>query len=438
MGVGPKNYPNASRFGTGHDLVDRIVFNVVQVVGSILSLLRSSAVASLQAVQMETLHTNPDTPLTAAEVAVALVKNAYDPGELEDEAKYSGISPERLEVMRKLTGNPPGPEALVDQWRRGLIDDAMFVHGLRSGYLHDEWVGFFRNLRHIPLSPAQYLQGAVEGHIGLDAAVTKVDGLGVDHDDAMLVYETLGNPPGIVEMLHLWKRGFITEAEVDQAIRESHYKNKYLDAIKHYADYFPPPRTITTLLAHGAITQDQANKLFEQAGLSPELAKAYTASALHVATQSHKELTVSQVGQLYADHIITRAQALTDLARVGYAAAAADLLLDLADAKAAQKVRAEAINGVRRVYLAHRIDDATAQSDLAKFGVDPGQAASLLELWQLERLTPSKSLTIGQLNQAVKKAIITPADFLLRAEQLGYTQTDAQVLLAIDVPPATP
>lgn len=433
MGVGPDYEPVESGGGLLNGIVDKIMFVFFGLAGSILGSASAAASAVTIAFRNKALHTNPDVTLTPSEVAVALVKNAFDPGELVDEARTSGISPERLEVMRKITGNPPGPESLLDQWRRGLIDDVTFVHGLRSGFLHDEWVGFYRNLRHIPLSPGAYLQGAVEGHIDLGAAIAKVDTLGMSEADATLVYETLGNPPGVHEMGVLWKRGFITRDQLVEAIKESHYKNKYIDPLIDSFTYFPPPRTITTLLAHAALTPAQAQDYFQKAGLTPELAAAYVASALHVKTATHKELSASTVTQLFEDGLISRQQAIQDLAKINYEVAEANLLLDLADAKAKQKIRTEAINGIQALYKAFKIDDATARSDLTKVGVDGKQIDDLLQLWQITRALPSKTLTVAQLQHAYKENLITRAQFITRAVQIGYVLDDAEILASLVV-----
>lgn len=438
MPIGPPDKADDNIIGGLEQFPGVIFLRIFAVLAGGISYLRATVEPAIRSVLALANTRHQNQVLTPAESAIAVVKGVANDSNASTEAALSGIGRERFDALVGITGNPPGPQELLDQWRRKLIDTETLEHGLRQGYLKNEWIPFMEAFRYVPLTPHAYLQGAVEGHISLPDAIAKADGLGLTESDAQLVYETLGNPPGVVEMLKLWKRGVVTEEQVNQAIRESHYKNKYVDIIKEYATYFPPPRTITTLLSHGAITQDQANKLFEEAGLTPELARAYTASALHVATASHKELTVGQVSSLYSDHLITREAALADLARVGYGGDAAALLLDLADAKAKQAVRAEAINGVRHVYLARRVDDAGAMADLAKFGVGPEQQASLLELWKLQRLTPSKSLTIGQLNQAVKKGAITGEVFLARAVDLGYTPADAQILLDIDVPPNTP
>lgn len=420
----------------GHGIVDipgRALLRIVSVATSAFGLLQAMMNPAQRSIILDGLWRFPNNPLSASEAALGVVKGAVDRVDAIEEARLNGVDLLRFEALERMTGNPPGPDTLIAEWRRGHITDADLDKGLRQGILKPEWIPFYRRLRHVPMTAETYVRSAVEGDLDMATAFQKASEQGLSHEDADLLFRVMGDVPGIQAILDLWHRKQITEAQVDDAIRDSHYKTRYSEMIKMTGEYWPPPRTTTTLLSHGAITSEEANRYFEAAGMSPELARAYTASALHTKTASHKELTVTQVGQLYTDHLITRDQALDDLARVGYGGPEATLLLDLADAKARQKIRQEAINGIRHVYLARRLDQAGAMADLAKFGVPADQQASLLELWELQRLTPSHVLTIGQLNQAFKKDIIDRAEFERRAVDLGYTPDDATILAQIDL-----
>lgn len=430
MGLGD---PGDIKFDRGPEgLLEHVAFALMSIVGAALAGAAASAAGFVQRLRNTSLRQSQSTALTPSEAAVGVVKGHLSEGDARAEAALGGVDSERFAALVKMAGNPPGPETLLDLWRRGIIDGGRMVTGLREGFLLNEWIDVYQARRFDPLSATQYLQGSVEGHLDHDEAIRRAGEVGVDPDDAELIYQTLGNPPGIVEMLHLWKRGFVSEDEVDQAIRESHYKNKYIPAIKHYADYFPPPRTITTLLAHGAMTSDQALQYFKYAGLSDELAAIYVASAVHTKTATHKELAVGTVKSLYALRVLSRADAVTDLAKIGYEAPEANLVLDLADAEALAKIKNQAIEQVRSIFVHGKITDAKASEDLSAIGVDPTMSDHLLQLWRLEQTTPSKQLTVAQLTKALNAGRITAQEYKQRLVLLGYPDDDAQLLLDIE------
>lgn len=407
------------------------------MIGGVLGGAQATAIALIRFLSEAANITHANLPLTPEQCAAGVVKGSIPGGDWVGEAKLSGLDDVRFAAMVAMTGNPPGPETLLTMLNRGIIGPDDVRRGMAEGYLRNDWIDAYGNLAHSLLSPAEVIQAVVQNHLD-DAngrAVWAADGMDPTQYDIALA--TAGNPPGVMEMLTLMKRGYMSEADVEQGIRESRLKDKYIPAVLHLAEYLPPPRTVTTLLAHGAIDQPTAQDLFQKAGLSPALAAAYVQSALHVKTASQKQLTVSEVSSLYSDGILTQQQALDDLSKVGYAESDAQLVLDLADAKAAQKLRTQAVDRVRTMYLSRKLTDGQVQADLAKLGLDPTATSRLLTVWQVEQGTPTKTLSIAQLDKAYKDSIITHDDYINRALGLGYSPDDAEILAQIDVPPPT-
>lgn len=428
MPIGPIVRPPGAEGSLSANLADRIIMRVLSLVAMVAGAIPAIGHPTIERLRQDSLTRWPVTPIDPASCADAIQRAVLSEADWRGEAALSGVDPARLDALVGLAGNPPGPAELVDQWRRGLLDDAGLERGIRQGRTKNEWLGFYRALRHLPISVGDLVNAAVQNHLPRDQAAARADGLGITAADFATLYENAGAPPGVMEVLHLWNRGELSEAEVDQAIRESRLKDKYLPGIKRLAEYLPPPRTVTTLLAHGAITRAQAVDLFRRNGLTAELADAYAASAVHAKAATHKELATGQVTSLYADRLISRADATADLLRIGYAAAEAELLLDLADARARQKVRTQAVNRVRTLFVGRRIDRATAESDLAKVGLDASQVGDLLPLWEIEQATPTRSLTEAQVMKAWSDGVISEADARGRLAGLGYAPADVDVL----------
>lgn len=436
MAIGPIDDSQGGG-GAAVGLFENIVTTFLGIIGGVLASLRAASVPIARSIEARVNHTSPNVLLDPASVAVAVVKGVIDQGTGMSESQYGGLDPSRFDVLVKATGNAPSWGDLLDQWRRGLISEDVLEHGIRTGLLRNEWIGFVKALKFVPLSAAQYLGAAVRGHIDHGEAIAKAGTLGLNPTDAELLYQSMGSPPGVQQSLELWNRGYIDEATMDQIVAESDYKPKYLAAIKSLAHYLPPPRTTTALLRNGSISMEVAQRLFEQYGLSPELAAAYVRDASHGRAATHKQASVGVVKSLFVDHLITREQALEWLVRIGYEEADSNLLLDLASYEAKQRLRTKAIGKIETLFVSKHIDEVTARADLAHLGVEIDQIASLIDIWGLEQTTPSKILTLGQLNQALKKSLITDEDFIQRVINLGYTLVDAQLLHDIDIPPTT-
>lgn len=408
------------------------------IIGGLLGALRASAIPIIRTIENRVNHLSPNALLDAGTVAVGVVKGVIDPGTGASEAQYGGIDRERFQSLVDLTGNAPAWGDLLDQWRRGLIGDGELEHGIKTGLLRNEWVGFVKNLRYVPLTFTSYLSAAVRGHMSEGDAVAKAGTLGINAADATLVFETLGNPPGVMQMLELLNRGIWDEGKTRLGIMESDIKPKYTDDILQLRVYLPPPRTVTALLRNGSISSEKARELFVKHGLPPDLADAYVADAAHGRTASHKQVAVGTVKSLYSDHLVDRATATAWLVRIGYGADDAGLILDLADYEAKQKLRTQAINRVRSLYVGKHIDEATAKADLTRIGVEIDQQAALLNVWEIEQTTPSKELTLAQLTALAKAQVIDQATWTARVQALGYSAADAGLLALLDFPQATP
>lgn len=419
-------------------IVDTVILWIGGMIGAVLSGAAAYATSIVRAIANQVNDEYPNAALSPEQCAVGVVKNTRPGADWRGEARLSGVDEERFDAMVGLTGNPPGPETVLDMLNRGIVDESTAEQGLRESYLRPEWVPIMMRLRYGILSGLEVVRAAVQGHLSDGDARARWAASGRDPADYDVAFQTAGRPPGIEQMLHLMHRQLVTAADVEQAIRESDIKDKYIPAVMRLGDYLPPPRTITTLLSHGAIDTGRAHELFMKAGLDEQLATEYVNSALHAKSASHKELAVGQVKSLYSDGVITRAQALGYLAQIGYDAQAGGLVLDLADAAAEQKLRQAAVNRVRALFVAGKINAAQVHADLARAGLDAAAADRLLTYWGIEQSAPFKTLTLGQINAAFKKGLIDRGDFLARARGLGYDLADANLLADIDVPPTTP
>lgn len=416
------------------------LLDLVGFVGLALGAGGAAAAPWLDELQQQAYDHDPARRLTPAQLAEQVVKGVTDEGAAASEARFSGVNASRFAAMVKQTGNPPGPGELLDMLRRSIIDDAGFEHGIRQGYIKTEWIDQLRRFRWRVTDVGEAVAGVVQNHLSLQEAIFIAEQHGVTHPDLELMIANHGNPPGPMEVLDLWRRGVIDEATVDQALKESRLKNKYIDALKQRAVHLVPMRTITTLLTHGAITDDRALQMLRQLGFAADDAQAIiTASHFTKATPA-KELSMSAIKTLYVDHMISRTDAITDLQRIGYNADIAGQILDLAEHEISVRDRRATITKIRNAYLTRRIDRANASGDLDVLGVEAGQRDQLLKVWDLELGNAITLLTPAQIVAAGKRKLFTEQEVVGRLEAHGYSLPDAIIVAmlggAIPLPPA--
>lgn len=388
-----------------------------------------AAAPELADLQQDSFKLDPSVALTPSEAAAAVVKGWLSLQEGASEAVMNGINGSRFQAMVDTTGNPPGPMDLVAMWRRGIIDAGRLDQGVREGYVRNEWLDVYHAMRYLPISVADAVNAAVQGHMDYGAAEKVADELGIAAGDFRILFETAGNPPGPMQLLSLWNRGYITEAQAVQGLRESRLKDAWIPAFLNLRVTRPNARLLLTLVQHGAIDKATAVRLLQEEGYAAPEAEAIAAAGVKQQTTAHKDLTIAEVRSLYTDHIIDRATAKADLQKVGLDPTAADELLDLAEQLIVQKFRNTAISKVHTLYLNHRVEKAQASTDLDGLGVPSDQRDRLLTLWDLEREANYRPLTEAQIIQAGKKNHLTPDEVAARLGQMGYHPEDARLLM---------
>lgn len=391
----------------------------------------AAATGELEALRQDSWRDFPTAALSPAELAAAVVKGELPFATAASEARKHGLDEDNFNGLVLITGNPPGPMDLVALWRRGIISGDRLDHGIRQSYVKSEWLDVYHALRHLPISVADSVQAAVQNHLSYSEAVQIADGLGVAREGFDILYANAGNPPGPMELLNLWNRGYISEAEVDQGLRESRLKDKWIGPLKKLAHHKLPMRTITTLLNHGAISDTRAHEALQELGFDPTDAQALIDSSHKAKTQPHKDLSVATIKTLYTDRMIPHDQALADLTKLGYDPPTAAELLDLADAQALQRLRNATITKIRSLFVARHMTALQVSADLDKLGVPHDQRDHMIELWTLERGANVRVLTEAQVVQMGRKKILSVDEVGTRLVEMGYHEDDAALLMML-------
>lgn len=378
------------------------------------------------------------TLLTPAALADMVVRGILPEDQAATVARQSGVSTEDFHALVLDTGEPPSIQDLLFLHRRGLIDDSRLLHGIRQSRVRDEWIDAIQALAFVPMSTAEAIEGAVQGALTeqQSRAIAAQNGLMAEHWQAL--YDIAGNPPGVQQMVSLYHRGKLTKDQLIKGIQESRLKNKYIQSTIDGSETLPPERSIVSLVAKGSLTDDQGMRLLLERGYAPDIAAALMANAHATKTATTRTLTESMVSTLYEDQAMSKEDAMTILAGLGYSQGDAQWVLDLADVSRTHKYQQAAIGKVGSAYTKGLMDQDTAMADLRQLGMPQAQIDLVLSYWDLELNTVTKTLTEAQVVAAAKRGAITPDDATLRLKGMGYGDVDVAILLSSVAPPATP
>lgn len=388
---------------------------------------------------------NPLRVLSPEVAAEAVLRNVWGHDRASAEALRSGYDQERFDVLAALAGNAPDPGSLAVALRRGLIDHARFVQGIRQGRLRDEWAELVQQLAVQQPSPTDPLEALLQGQLDEPTARKLYALFGGDPANFTWLYNTRGGAPTPVQAAEMANRGLIPwdgsgpgVVSYEQAFLEGPWRNKWLEPFRKAAQYFPPPRTVTAMYREGSLTRARAMELLEAQGLAPDLAAAYLVSGSSQKTAPTKDLARGTITQLYRDRLVSRANAAAFLGALGYDQEEAGFLLAIVDVEVTQRFINSAVGRIHTLYVGHKIDRSLAVSTLASLDVPVESLDELVGIWDQERAANIRSLTPSEVAAAYKLGLVDQGTAQGELEQLGYQPHDAWLYLSVHMKSAQP
>lgn len=367
------------------------------------------------------------------------------PDNLKAIAAMSGYSPQYFQAMTDAAGSPPAPQDLFQMWRRGIIDDAGLVAGLRQGDTKDSWIPSFTKLAYTTPTPIDLVRAAVQNQMTYEQANTIATELGLEPpaflnnnpDWFRLLFNIAGRPPGPQEVGRMANRGIVDwsgtgpdATSFEQAIAESDVKTKWTAALTKLEAYYPTAGEARTLYQAGAITRDQLDKYLAGNGLDAELAAAFSFQATTQEVQQERALAKGEILTALYDGIINDTQATQLLGDVGYFGDVAKYMLETVHMRREIRAVNMAVRQVGSLYSHYKMTLEDARTSLHALGIADTESAALVEVWDIQRKPETRLPTAGELSAAVRYSGLAFDDAVTRMQNLGYTKFDATLIIA--------
>jgi Holliday junction resolvasome RuvABC DNA-binding subunit len=134
---------------------------------------------------------------------------------------------------------------------------------------------------------------------------------------------------------------------------------------------------------------------------------------------------------MYADGLLSHADAITALAKLRYSEHDASLIVKLQDARTAARQVTSGVTRTRTLYNAGKIATQDAVAALVSLGIARAQAVQMVDVWAVTDVPPVRTLTESQIVSAWAYDLLPTPDALAALVTLGYDEIDAWLLLSI-------
>lgn len=444
----------------------------------------------VEEVRLEAWDTHPVKRIDAETAAAIVAEDVERRDWGAHEASGHGFDAGRFDALLGEALNAPGIPQLFEAWRRDLIDDAAFEHGLRKAKLEPRWDEPLKGLKQRLLSLDELANARQQGFVTADRQHSEAALQGQDAERADIAFELSGLPLGVETMQFAANRGLVDRATFDQAIREGHTKTKYTDLAWQLRQPVLSAGTYRTLHLKGWIseaemnaggalhgyTPEQMNLLYLEAGRPAAPGQMATAAARGIDGPEGRPMDEAQFlkgikesdirpewGPMLWDarYLYPPLFQISRLVQAGaidaetaakwarydrYPPEVVDALhaywtQGTASGPSAQ-VKSEQgrlRTAAHKSYVAHESDDVAATTALQAAGVPAADVAAILTVWQAERELIRAQLAPGDIRKAFQQADVNAAtgvpwthdDALAALVARGWSMTDAESYLAI-------
>lgn len=206
-------------------------------------------------------------PQTAAQLAAkgiispAFAKSESSGGGLDDQhqewLQEGQVAYPTLDVALRLLNLDLASEDQVKQWLQ------------RQQVPADHW-DFLIKLRRLLLSPADLALANLRGFMSDETMGGYAKQLGITPEDMAVLVQNTGEPPGLMQLLEAYRRGFINQDRLVHGIRQSRVRDEWTDVVEKLRYAPMPTADAITALVRGYIDPEKAREIADQNGLIPD------------------------------------------------------------------------------------------------------------------------------------------------------------------------
>jgi hypothetical protein len=407
----------------------------------------------------------PLPPETAAQVAI---ERPELEGEMQREAAMSGISAERFERLRAVMDEGPGLEALYELWRRGEIGDDLFAAGLRKRRLERRWWEPLRRLKRVLLSPEVLATARQQGFVDEQRQLRESEQQGISREDAEVLFQLAGNPPGPETALEMLNRGIIDEAKFRRIIAEGRTKTKYTDDILRLRQRLLTPEQVAEMVLRERIPFEQGLRVAKMWGLSeedfrlladvrgrpPGIQQALQllnrgkiskerfreiVARSNVRTEFTDELlelrrrlpTIIQIRQLVSSGAVADDLAVRWMVEQGYDREVAEGVVQAAKSRKTEKQRDLTLSTITTLYEAREVSREQAREWISALGYDERETQALLDLHDARRELSMRERAVSAIRTQYVTQRITEVQARAALDGLGVAPSAQDDLFRI-------
>lgn len=449
--------------GEGSELLNML--GVGQAVGTSIG---AGLANFLAPVNQHLIATSPNSLLGADTAAAADRAGVMSHAWAASEAAKQGLDSARFTVLQQMAEVFPGINEVLELLRRGNIDFAGAESILKRQRIAPHWIPYILALKRVHLPPADAALMALRGIIGETEGREIASNAGFTHEDFDKLVAVTGEPPGLMQLLEAYRRGFIDKPRLDKGIKQSRVRNEWIDVVERLRFVPASPADALRGVVQGHLSVAEGKKIAMWGGLRPEdwdwmeqtegnppgpmemlhlmnrglmseaqvkqglresrLKNKYIPSIIHLRTRLPEG---RQITAMLGRGAISHARATQLLREVGYEPDIATALVHSATSDQVAREKALASGTISELYHDHAITRDAALKALESLGYHRANAELLLRVTDLRREHALQTAAISPIRSSYVAHHITQATASTDLDRLGIPASQRDHLLRL-------
>ncbi|MGH7364649.1 MAG: hypothetical protein ACREKA_12955, partial [Candidatus Methylomirabilales bacterium] len=247
---------------------------------------------------------------------------------------------------------------------------------------------------------------------------------GVIPERFQVLLDNTGEPIAPGELLTLWRRGKITDARLEQALRQSRVRNEWFPELQELGIQWPSWSEFLDAYLEGQVDEGEARRLFQRAGGDPELFDLLFATRGQAPTpnQALDLLNRGIIGERgRGREAVTYEQAFLE----------GPWRNKWMDPFLALREYVVPPRSVRPMVASGAWSKDRGIEELAKSGVPEDTARAIIEEATADKLRPERDLAKSEVIAAYRDGLMDAGRTMASLEALGYSTDEADLLIAL-------
>lgn len=346
--------------------------------------------------------------------------------------KY-GYTDEYIENLITSSQEKLSPDAARAAFLRGSIDEAEHDDILKASRYTDDTIAQLKVLyEQIPpiqdlivMAVREVFSPEIAAQFGqyedfpeqLQEVAAKV---GLTEEWAQRYWAAHWSLPSVSQAFEMLHRGVINDEEVTLLLRALDIMPYWRDRLTQIS-YNPYTRVdVRRMYQLGVLDEEDVLRAYLDLGYDQEKAEKMTEFTIKYQAEQDKDLTKTDIVDLYKRSAIDHDTATNMLKEIGYSADNADLILTRAALEVLSDIKQKTIAVTQKLYVSGKYTDTQVYQNLGELDLASTEVNQLLQLWDLDKKAKIRYLTYEQIGQLYKAKIINEVQVKTELRQLGY------------------